>query len=529
MFRFEDYTLDVARGSLQTSGREIGLRPKSFEVLRYLVENAGRLVSKDELIETVWPNVIVTDDSLARCISEVRQAIGDINQTMIKTVPRRGYRFAAAVTRLATDAALPQQAKADLVGDVGAKGEIGQPSLFGRPSIAVLPFANLSGDIQQDYFGDGITEDIITELSRFSELLVIARNSTFQYKGKAADIRQIARELSVRYVLEGSIRRAGHRVRINAQLIDAITGTHRWAERYDRELSDVFSVQDEVVRTIATILAAHVTKAETDRTLLKPPATWEAYDYYLRGAETYWHGLSERTIAYVYEARRLLEKSLSIDPNYARAFAMLARTHVHTYLEPRDHDYLNPSGLDRAHTLAQEAVRLDPRLPQAHAQLGWVLAFKRCHEQAVTEFEHAMSLNPNFTDFSFGLVLVFAGQVARAVDVLQANVRLDPFQPAARLGYLGHAYYMLKRYAESLPPLRDCAARMSIFRIGHLWLAAAYAQSNQIADAKASAGEVLRIEPDFTIQRWKCTAAYKDPADAEHLFEGLRKAGLPDR
>src|SRR5262249_14334219 len=145
------------------------------------------------------------------------------------------------------------------------------------------------------------------------------------------------------------------------------------------------------------------------------------------------------------------------------------------------------------------------------------------------EFEHAISLNPNFTDFSFGLVLTFAGYAARAVDVLQANVRLDPFQPAARLGYLGHAYYMLERYAESLPPLRECAARMSIFRIGHLWLAAAYAQANQIADAERAAAEVLRIEPGFTIDRWKCTAAYKDPADAQRLFEGLRKAGLPDR
>src|SRR5262252_6694457 len=268
MFRFEDYTLDVVRGSLRSNDRDIELRPKSFEVLRYLVENAGRLVSKDELIKTVWPNVIVTDDSLARCISEVRQAIGDNNQTMIKTVPRRGYRFTTTVAQLASKAAPSQQAKADLVGHVRPNAGVSDSSLADRPSIAVLPFANLSGDVQQEYFSDGITEDIITELSRFSDLLVIARNSTFQYKGKAADIRQIARELSVRYVLEGSVRRAGDRVRVNAQLIDAVTGTHRWAERYDRDLSDVFSVQDEVARTIATILAAHVTKAETDRTLL---------------------------------------------------------------------------------------------------------------------------------------------------------------------------------------------------------------------------------------------------------------------
>jgi adenylate cyclase len=531
IFRFENYTLDVARGCLRTADGEIELRPKSFEVLRVLVENAGRLVAKDEIITTVWPNVIVSDESLMQCVSEVRQAIGDADQTMIKTLPRRGYRFSIPVSQVPFGVEPVLQTASGTVEGAKADSEAGpQPkqSLADRACIAVLPFANLSGDPQQEYFTDGVTEDIITELSRFSELMVIARNSTFQYRGKAVDVRQIGTELGARYVLEGSIRRAGDRVRINAQLIDAISGVHRWAERYDRELSDVFAVEDEVARTIATILAAFVTKAEADRSLLKPPATWEAYDYYLRGIEAYSRGLTEPAITHVYEARRLLEKSLSIDPHYARAYAALAQTHAHTYLEPRDHDYLSSTGLDRAHALAQEAVRLDPRLPQAHAQLGWTLAFRRRHEEAVAEFERAISLNPNFTNFRFGLVLVYSGEPARAVEVLQANVRLDPFQPASRHGYLGHAYYMLKRYPESIPPLRECAARMSFFRMGHLWLAAAYAQSGRIADAKAAAAEVLRIEPCFTIDRWKRTAVYRNPADAEHLFDGLRKAGLPE-
>ncbi len=529
IFQFDAYTLDITRGCLCAAGREVELRPKSFEVLRLLVENAGRIVAKEELIGTVWPNVTVTDESLTRCISEVREALADDDQKIIKTVPRRGYRLSIPVARLDPDiVSAPQSAAAKIerASSDSARDLPFDPPHSDRACVAVLPFVNISGDPQQEYFSDGITEDIITELSRFSELLVIARNSTFQYKGKALDVRQIGRELGARYVLEGSIRRSGDRVRISAQLIDAVSSIHRWAERYDRELSDIFAVQDEVARTIVTVLAAHVTKAEAERTLLKPPSTWEAYDYYLRGTETYWHGLSERTIDYVYEARRLLEKSLSIDPNYARTYAVLARTYVHTYLEPRDHDYLSPAGLDRAHALAQEAVRHDPQLPQAHAQLGWVLVFKRRHEEAIAEFERAVSLNPNFTDFSFGLVLAFAGEPTRAVEVLQANMRLDPFQPASRLGYLGHAYYMLKRYTESIPPLRECAARQSIFRIGHLWLAAAYAQSGEIANAKAAAAEVLRIEPGFTIDRWKCTAVYRDPSDAEHLFDGLRKAGL---
>ena len=522
-FQFGEYMLDIAQGCLRIADREVDLRPKSFEVLRCLVENAGRLVTKDELIKTVWPNVIVTDESLARCISEVRQAIADSDQKIIKTVPRRGYRFSCPVSQTSEniDAALVAAAGAVTEGSF-------EPRTTGRPSIAVLPFGNLSGDPQQEYFSDGITEDIITELSRFSELAVIARNSTFQYKGRTIDVRDVKRQLGVRYVLEGAIRRAGDRIRVNAKLIDAASGAHLWAERYDREVSDVFAVQDEVTRAIVTVLAGYVNMAEADRTLLKPPAAWEAYDYYLQGTRAYWLGFTESSVASTYEARRLLEKSLSIDPNYARAYAILARSYVATYLEPRDGDYLLAAGLERAHELARKAVQLEAGLPEAHAQFAWVLLFQRQHEAAIVEYERATSLNPNFTDTGFGLCLMFAGEPKRAIDLLQANLRLDPFQNASRLGYLGHAHYMLKRYTEAIPPLRENAWRMPNFRIIRLWLAAAYAQAGQLAEARAAADDVRRIEPGFTIDRWKTTAAYKDPEDAEHLFDGLRKAGLPE-
>ncbi len=532
IFRFEGYTLDVVRGCLRAADREIELRPRSFEVLRHLVANAGRLVTKDELIKTVWPDVIVADESLMQCVSEVRHALCDGEQKIIKTVPRRGYRLCVPVSQIETDLGPAIHGSATMLErrqSVSGAAERSEPPLLDRPSIAVLPFANLSGDPQQEYFSDGITADIITELSRFSELLVIARNSTFQYKGKAVDVRQIGRELGVRYILEGNIRRMGDRVRINAQLIDAMTGAHRWAERYDRELSDVFAVQDEVVRTIVAILAAYVNKAEAERALLKPPATWEAYDYYLRGAEAFSRQLAGETIVSPSEARRLLEQSLAIDPGYARAYGALSLTYVHTYVEPRDEDYLNPAGLDRAHELAIKAVRLDESLPQAHAQLGWALAFKRRHDEAIGEFERSIALNPNYTEHRYGLVLVYAGQAAKGVDVLQANVRLDPFQLPSRLGYLGNAYYMLQRYDEAVPPLRECASRLRNFRIGHLWLAAALAQLEQTDEARAAAAEVLRIEPSFTIQRWKCTAVYKNPEDAGRLFDGLHKAGLPEK
>ena len=487
MFGFEDYTLDAVRGTLRTMDREVELRPKSFEVLCYLVEHAGRVVTKEELIKTVWPNVVVTDELLTRCVSDVRNAIGDSDQKIIKTVPRRGYRFAAPVSPLGIDSATVPSTAGATAGAmlVGSDARRPEPPIPDRPSIAVLPFANFSGDPQQEYFCDGITEDIITNLSRFSELFVIARNSTFRYKGKTVDVRQIGRELGVRHVLEGSIRRDGDRVRINAQLIDAATGAHRWAERYDREIKDVFAVQDEVARAIVAVLAAYVKKAEAERTLLKPPATWEAYDYYLRGAEAYSLNAGERTAASLHEARRLLEQSLLIDPGYARAYAMLAWTYVHTYNQPWDGDYLNPAMLDRGYELAGKAVRLDGNLPEAHAHLGWVLLFKVQHEAAIAEFECAFALNSNFIDHRFANVLAHAGESARAIEVLQANIRLDPFRPM-HLGYLGHAYYVLGRYADAVPPLRECASRLPNHQIVHLWLAAAYAQLGRFAEAAAT-------------------------------------------
>jgi len=249
-----------------------------------------------------------------------------------------------------------------------------------RPSIAVLPFTNLSSDPKEDYFSDGITDDIITELSRFSELFVIARNSSFQYKGKSPDIRQVGRELGVRYVLEGGIRRAGDRVRISGQLIDAGTGAHRWAERYDRRLQDVFAVQDEVARTIVSTLAAHVRKAESERVRTKPPNSWEAYDYFLQAADALASFNTSFNKKDLYKARHLVEQSIAIDPTYARSYAILARTYNAAWIHPIDSDHLNPSALNQAHQLARKAVQLDPNLPLAHTCLGVVLTFRHEHD-----------------------------------------------------------------------------------------------------------------------------------------------------
>jgi adenylate cyclase len=519
---FEGYTLDIARSELRMADREIALRRKSFELLRYLAENADRLVTKEELLKAIWPDVAVSDESLTHCVSEVRQALGDGGQVIIRTIPRRGYRFAAPVTRVAAPAPTePRPAESE-------SGPQAQSSID-LPCVAVLPFTNLGGDPEQDYFSDGMTEDIITELSRFSELLVIARNSSFQYKGRAVDIRQVGQELGARYVLEGSVRRSGERIRIAAQLIDAVTGAHRWAERYDRELHDTFEVQDEVARAIVMLLAAHVNRAEIERVLLKPPAAWEAYEYYLRGAEAFFLHTTRRTKASLYDARRLLERCLAIDPAYARAAAMLSRTHLHAYMEPFDSDYLDPAALDRALELAETAVHLDDRLPPARAQLGDVLVYKRQHEAGLAEFERAFAINRNFIDYRYARALIYAGEPARAIEVLEANLRFDPFQPLIwSTSWLGFAHYMLRRYGEAVRLLRECASRLPNLQWPHLWLAAALAQAGQLEEARREAAEVLRINPGFTIESWNRLNVFRDPRDAEHRVDGLRKAGLPE-
>jgi adenylate cyclase len=284
-----------------------------------------------------------------------------------------------------------------------------------------------------------------------------------------------------------------------------------------------------VARAIVVTLAVHVNRAEIERALLKPPAAWEAYEYYLRGAEAYFLHLNRRTKRSLYDARRLLEQSLAIDPDYARAYAMLSLTHIHAYLEPFDGDFLSPAALARALDLAETAVHLDARLPMAHAQLGWVLLWKRELDAAIAEFERAFALNPNFIDGRFAMVLIMAGEPARAIEILEANIRLDPFQPILfSSGLMGLAYYMLRRYGDAVGLLRECVSRQPNAQGMHLWLASAYAQLGQLEEARAEAAEVLRINPGFTIEQWKPLGVYKHAKDTEHRLDGMRKAGLPE-
>jgi adenylate cyclase len=271
-----------------------------------------------------------------------------------------------------------------------------------------------------------------------------------------------------------------------------------------------------------------VNKAEAERTLLKPAATWEAYDYYLRGVSAYHAHATEPAKVPISEARRLLEKSLSIDPNYARAYAMLSRTRVRTFWDPVDSDHLDPAGIDRAYELARKAVQLDANLPLAHFQLGLALLFKHRRDEAVVEFDRALALNPNYTEYQFGFGLLLAGQAARAIEVLQANVRLDPFGFPTRHLFLGQACSMLERYAQAVPHLRESTSRLPDQWANYAFLAATHAQLGQFDQAKLALNQLLRTNPGITIERTTLSLPYNELRDVEHLADGLRKAGLPE-
>jgi adenylate cyclase len=522
-FYFSGYAFDTDRRELRYHDSLVPLTPQVFDLLDHLLRNRERVVSKDDLIASIWRGRAVTDSALTTRINAVRAAVGDDgkSQQVIRTLPRKGFRFVAAVRQ--DELAIPRADESS----APASPRLASPE---KPSIAVLPLKNLAPDPAQQYISDGITEDIITELSRFSELFVIARNSSFQYRRISIDVQRIGRELGVRYVLAGSFRQHDGRVRIAARLVDALTGANRWAERYDRELADVFGLQDDLARAIATTLVAHVNSAEAERTLLKPPTSWQAYEYFVRGAHIlagYWSSVK---VADLYESRRLLEQSLAIDPSFARAYASLSTTWIIAWRNRLDKDHLNPAALDEAHRTANRAVQLNPTLPQAHASLGVVLVWKRQHDAGVAEFEKAVALNPNFTDWRMAIALVYAGQSERALDVLKSHMRLDPFYVPLAPHWLGIAHHTLGQYPEALAALSECALRAPNYGAVHLWLAATHARMGQMDAARAEAGNVLALDPEFTIERVAGSSiSFKHKEANESCFEAMRIAGLPER
>jgi len=388
------------------------------------------------------------------------------------------------------------------------------------PSIAVLPFDNMSGDPEQEYFADGITEDIITQISKFPDLLVISRNSTFTYKGKAAKAQDVCRDLGVRYVMEGSVRKAGERVRITAQLIDGRSGGHLWAERYDRDLADIFAVQDDVTEKIVRALEVNLVEGAHDRSARVETDIPEAYDLVLRGREQFRLFTKDGNL----KACQLYEKAIELDPNYAAAYAGLAGVRLHEWFQG------SSDALDRAFELALRAKELDPSLPLVYEALGNVHLFKRQYDEAIAAMKRWVEVEPGNADAIANLaaVLNFSGEPEQVAPMIEKAIRLNPFYPFYYTLYIGQAYLVMQRYEEALEALKRSATRNPEAPTTHLYLAACYGLMGEDAPAREALAEVHRIQPEFSMASVQTMFTYKRASDLDRLIEGLRKAGLQE-
>jgi adenylate cyclase len=396
------------------------------------------------------------------------------------------------------------------------------PPVPDKTSIAVLAFNNMSGDNEQEYFSDGISEDIITDLSKLSELHVIARNSSFVYKKAAISVPEMAKALGVRYVLEGSVRKAGNRVRVTAQLIDSSNGGHVWASRFDRDLTDIFAVQDELTQEIVAALKLKLTVGEQDRLTQRRAVDVEAYELFLRGREQSWASTRTGNIA----AHGLLERAIVIDPGYAPAHALIAFTHVL--------DYANAWTSDPGHSLriglelAQQVVQMDEEEPHGHFALAMAYMWSRELERAHAEARRCLALSPNSSD---GLrmmahVQIFSGDAAGALDTLDAYMRLDPHYPEIALQFLADARFSLGEFSQAIDALEQRLARNPQSDTAYALLASCYGHIGQSADCRTAWEQALRINPSFSIERRRRVLPFRNPEEFERRVEGLRKAGL---
>jgi adenylate cyclase len=389
-----------------------------------------------------------------------------------------------------------------------------------RPSIAVLPFTNMSGDPEQAYFSDGITEDILTELSRFRALSVMARNSSFRFRGEDVDVVWVGRELNVQHVLEGSVRKIGNKIRITAQLIDATTGSHVWADRFDRNQEEIFAVQDQVVRMIVGTLVGRLQAADVEKALRKPPVSLAAYDCVLRADALPFSNPEDQA-----EARRLSERAIELDPTYGRAYAQLA---ISYYLEWRNDYSGSDAALDQAYTLVNRAVALDGNDSNAHSFLGVVHMARRSYDLAEHCYQKAIALNPHrpviMTDL--GMLHGYLGRPEEGIAYYQQAKLIDQFyEPTWYWPFLGVLHFIAGRYDEAIINLSrspDMPAWV------HGYLAACYALMDQTDRAARQLAEVLRHAPDFSAIRFLEKEPFKQPADQQRLLDGLRKAGLPN-
>ena len=523
-FLFADHTLDIGRRELRRGSEPVSVEPQVFDLLMYLVQNRDRVVTKDDLIASVWGGRIVSDSTLTSRINAARKAVGDSgeDQKLIRTVARKGLRFVGTV-RTQSNGDEPAHATGPPPPD--ELREKPRPALppSDRPAIAVLPFVNMSDDPEQEYFSDGISEDIITALSKLRWFFVIARNSSFVYKGKAVHLKQVADELGVGYVVEGSVRKGGDRVRITVQLNDVTTGSHIWAERYDRDLADVFAVQDEITEAIVAAIEPQIYAAENFRARRKPPDSLDAWDLVMRALSHHWRVTRQDNIV----AQALLEKAIAIDPNYGQALGVLAASYTFSaHMGWAD----IATAVPIAERAALAAIRADSEDPWAHYALGCVYLFIRRFEDSLAEFEVALHLNPNFSlaQGYYGLALSYCGGWEEAAEAARRALRLSPRDPFSAVynGIAAYAQFVGRNYDEAMRLAREAIRQRGDFVGAHRVLTAAAGMAGQAEIAATALQELRRTQPNISLAWIAEQMPIMRDADREHYLEAFRRAGL---
>lgn len=523
-FTFENHTLDIERRELRRGGAPVAMQPQVFDLLVHLVRNRERVVSKDDLIALVWGGRNVSDSTLTSRINAARTAVGDSGsaQKLIRTIPRKGLRFVGTVMEQPSGAgtASPKVAPARINVRVSSNAPLPRPD---RPAIAVLAFNNMSDDPEQEYFSDGISEDIITALSKQRWFLVIARNSSFVYKGHPVPMRQIGEELGVRYLLEGSVRKSGDRVRITAKLNDVTSGNHLWAEHFDRDLTDVFAVQDEITEAIVAAIEPQIYAAENFRSRRKPPNSLDAWDLVMRALSHFWRVTRPDNMI----ARALLEKAIEIDPNYGQALGALSTCHMFgVHMGWGDITVAAPI----AGRASMAAVLADSEDPWAHNALGSYYFSTRRLDDSLAEFELALQLNPNFTlaQGYCGLALCYFGRWQEAHELALRALRLSPRDPFSAIyyGVAGYAQFVGRNYQEAINLSREAIRQRSDFPGGYRVLTVAAGMAGQTETAAATLRELRRTQPNISLDWVANSLPWKFDADREHYLEAFRRAGL---
>ena len=459
--------------------------------------------------------ICLSEDAYRQVRARLEFAVSDLGEAQLKNIlePVRIYSLEVGV---------PAQAKSAPPAKPAAPAKTSPPPAPRKPSIAVLAFNNMSGDAEQEYFSDGISEDIITDLSKLSELHVVARNSSFVYKKAAAPVAEIAKALDVRYVLEGSVRKAGNRVRVTAQLIDSTSGGHVWASRFDRDLDDIFAIQDELTKEIVSALKLKLTIGEHDRLGQRREINVQAFELFLRGREQVWAATRSTNIA----ARGLLERAIAIDPDYAAAHAAISMTHVIDYANAFSSD--PEQSLRMGLELAQRVVAMDEAEPLGHFALGAAYMWSKELDRAQAEAERALALSPNSAE---GLrmtahIQIFSGDSASAIENLDIYMQRDPHYPDMALQLVGDARFQLGEYELAIAAIEKRLARNPLSETAYALLASCYGHLGRVEDCKKAWEQALRVNPQFSMERRRRVLPFRNPADFERRVEGLRMGGV---